>query len=82
MKQAKVSDLRNHYTKLLAWIDAGEEIAVIRRGLVIARLIPEKVKKTDYVDWGKSAAFRLDRSKFPKLSATVVVDLLKDNQGS
>ena len=54
MKQAKVSDLRNHYTKLLAWIDAGEEIAVIRRGLVIARLIPEKVKKTDYVDWGKS----------------------------
>jgi len=43
MKQAKVSDLRNHYTKLLAWIDAGEEIAVIRRGLVIARLIPEKV---------------------------------------
>jgi len=81
MKHATVRDLRNHYTKLLAWIDAGEEIAVSRRGVVIARLVPEKGKKPDRVDWEKSAAFHLDRSKLPKLSVAVVADLLKDNQG-
>jgi hypothetical protein len=32
-----VRELRNRYTQLLEWIDAGEEIRITRRGIVIAR---------------------------------------------
>jgi antitoxin (DNA-binding transcriptional repressor) of toxin-antitoxin stability system len=41
MKTATVRELRNRYTQLLEWIDAGEEIRITRRGIVIARLVPE-----------------------------------------
>ncbi len=36
MKTATVRDLSNHYTKLLAWIAAGEEIIITQRGKPIA----------------------------------------------
>jgi antitoxin (DNA-binding transcriptional repressor) of toxin-antitoxin stability system len=41
MKTATVRELRNRYTQLLEWIDAAEEIRITRRGIVIARLVPE-----------------------------------------
>jgi hypothetical protein len=40
MKTATVRELRNRSTQLLEWIDAGEEIRITRRGIVIARLVP------------------------------------------
>ncbi|MEI6675616.1 MAG: type II toxin-antitoxin system prevent-host-death family antitoxin [Verrucomicrobiota bacterium] len=40
MRTATVSDLRNHYTSLLGWISAGEQIVITQRGKPVARLIP------------------------------------------
>ena len=64
MKTATVRELRNRYTQLLEWIDAGEEIRITRRGIVIARLVPEnRARAHPGVDWIRSAAFALDRLK-------------------
>ena len=46
MKTATVRELRNRYTQLLKWLEAGEEIRITRRGVVIARLVPENHAKT------------------------------------
>ena len=64
MKTATVRELRNRYTQLLKWLDAGEEIRITRRGVVIARLVPE-----NHVSWTKSAAFALDRLNLSPLNS-------------
>jgi len=82
MKTATVRALRNDYSSLLALIEAGEEIAISRRGRVIAHLVPAKPPRKRRVDWSKSAALQMDKSKFPMLDAKTVAELLHDNQGS
>lgn len=69
MKTATVRDLRNRYTSLLSWIDAGEEIVITQRGKAIARLIPETPASAGSVDWSESPAVRRDRSAAPALKA-------------
>jgi len=81
MKTATVRELRNHYSKLLGWIEAGEEVAVSRRGRVIARLVPEAGKRPGRVDWSTSAALRMDKSTLPRLSASASASLLAESQG-
>ncbi len=49
MKTATVRELRNRYSTVLKWIDAGEEVAISRRGVVIARLVPEKAQASHHV---------------------------------
>ena len=83
MKTATVRELRNRYTQLLEWIDAGEEIRITRRGVVIARLVPEnRVRAHPAVDWTRSAAFALDRLNLRSLNAEQTAELLDDNKGS
>jgi antitoxin (DNA-binding transcriptional repressor) of toxin-antitoxin stability system len=82
MKTATVRTLRNQYSALLDWIEAGEEISISRHGRVIARLVPEGARAAGRVDWSKSAALRMDKRKLPLLDAATVANLLKDNQGS
>lgn len=62
MKTATVRDLRNHYTQLLAWIAAGEEIIITQKGKSIARLCPEPSPASSVVDWSHSAAVMRDRT--------------------
>jgi prevent-host-death family protein len=82
MKTATVRELRNRYTQLLKWIEAGEEIRITRRGVVIARLVPENRDKTHPgVDWTQSAAFALDRLNLRPLKAKQSAELLDDNKG-
>jgi len=69
MKTATVRDLRNHYTRLLSWIAAGEEIVITQRGKSIARLCPEPDSTHAAVDWSQSAAVMRDRSAERVLSA-------------
>ena len=69
MKIATVRDLRNHYTKLLSWIAAGEEIVITQRGKSIARLSPEPQSTTSKVDWKQRSAVKRDRSQERTLSA-------------
>jgi prevent-host-death family protein len=40
-KTATVRDLRNHYTGILKWIRAGENVQISQRGKAVARLVPE-----------------------------------------
>lgn len=75
MKIATVRDLRNHYTKLLSWIAAGEEIVITQRGKSIARLSPEPQATASKVDWKQSAAVKRERSEERVLSAVESAEL-------
>jgi antitoxin (DNA-binding transcriptional repressor) of toxin-antitoxin stability system len=45
MKTATVRDLRNHFAKISAWLDQGEEVIITKRGNSFARILPLKHKK-------------------------------------
>jgi len=81
MRTATVRDLRNHYTSLLGWISAGEEIIITQRGIPVARLIPEKLAKPGKVNWADSPAVLRDRSAEPILSAEESSQLIHDAAG-
>ncbi|RRJ97193.1 type II toxin-antitoxin system prevent-host-death family antitoxin [Opitutaceae bacterium TAV4] len=40
MRTATVADLRNHFPEVVAWVDQGEEVEILRRGRPVARLVP------------------------------------------
>jgi prevent-host-death family protein len=82
MKIATVRELRNHYSELLRWLESGEEILITRRGIAIARLVPEKTKVKPQVDWTRSAAFQMDRTDMRRLTAKEVANLLDYNRGA
>ena len=82
MRTATVRDLRNRYTDLLGWIEAGEEIVITRRGKAVARLVPEAAPRAGTVDWTQSAAVMRDRSKDRILSAEESAQLIHDASGS
>ena len=69
MKTASVRELRNHYTDVLRWIDAGEDVLITKRGKVIARLSPESEESSKKVDWKNSPEVKRDRSKEVCLTA-------------
>jgi prevent-host-death family protein len=82
MKTATVRDLRNHYPRLLAWISAGEEITITRRGKPVARLSPAPgLADLEKVDWNQSAAVSRDRSREVRLSADESSELRKESGG-
>jgi prevent-host-death family protein len=80
MKTATVRQLRNEYKRVLAWAEAGEEVEISRRGKVIARLVPAKLK-LKRVDWSKSAALTMDRTGWRTLSAEESATLRAESQG-
>ena len=81
MKTATVRELRNRYTTVLKWIEAGEEVAISKRGVVIARLVPETPQRTVKVDWMQSAAIRRNRKSERSLTAEEAATLLDENKG-
>lgn len=82
MKTATVRDLRNRYTKILAWIAAGEEVLITRRGKSIARLCPEThANGSEAADWCRSAAVMRDRSREKVLTAAESTQLVGDAGG-
>jgi antitoxin (DNA-binding transcriptional repressor) of toxin-antitoxin stability system len=80
MKTATLRELRNRYRYVIGWVEAGEEVAISKRGKIIARLVPEK-PKSGRVDWTRSAALGCKRQRRPFLSATVSASLLAESQG-
>jgi prevent-host-death family protein len=81
MKTATVRDLRNHYSLLLEWLAAGEEILITQRGKSIGRLIPEPVSGHRRVDWSASAAVRRDRSRERTLTAKESAQVIMEAGG-
>jgi prevent-host-death family protein len=82
MRTATVRELRNRYTQLLKWLEAGEEITITRRGIAIARLVPEKARTSPKLDWTESAAFQLDQLELRPLTAKESAELQNHNRGS
>jgi len=78
MKTATVRDLRNHYSSLMGWIDAGEEVVITRRGEPIATLAPIKQKPPENVNWAESPAVTRDRSGERPLTAQESLDIIHD----
>ena len=81
MKTATVRDLRNNYTSVLRWISAGEEVLITQRGVIIARLSPEKAQTAATVDWAKSPEVLRDRSKETLLTAEESAAILAEAGG-
>jgi antitoxin (DNA-binding transcriptional repressor) of toxin-antitoxin stability system len=46
VKTATVAELRNHFPRVLRWIEEGEEVQLTRRGELVALLTPPKRTKT------------------------------------
>jgi prevent-host-death family protein len=81
MRTATVRDLRNHYTSLLRWISAGEEILITQKGVVIARLVPASAQSAQIVNWADSPEVRRDRSRDTILSAKQTAALIAEAGG-
>ena len=82
MKTATVRDLRNRYTSLLDWIEAGEEILITQRGKVVARLVPERGSGEGEVDWTQSPAIRRNRKDAITLTAEQSREILQEAAGT
>lgn len=81
MKTATVRDLRNHYSGLLKWIEAGEEVRITRRGKAVARLVPEPHLSGKSVDWSQSPAVLRERRASERMSAATAHKLLAESAG-
>jgi len=81
MKTATVRDLRNHYTSLLRWIAAGEEVLITQKGRVVARLVPAGPVSETVVNWADSPEVTRDRSGETPLSAEVSATILTESGG-
>ncbi len=80
MKTATVRDLRDHYSKVLKWIDAGEDVTISRRGVVVARLVPEKAT-AGKIDWNESAALKMKKNGMRRLAADESASLIAEASG-
>jgi antitoxin (DNA-binding transcriptional repressor) of toxin-antitoxin stability system len=45
MKSATVRDIRNEFSRISKWLEAGETVQVLKRGKPYARVIPEPKSK-------------------------------------
>ena len=45
MKTASIRDVRHDFNRILAWVDAGEEVMITKHRLTVARLLPVQSKK-------------------------------------
>lgn len=80
MKTATVRELRNHYSKVLRWVDSGNEVQVARRGKIVAKLVPASPAVPVEIDWLQSAA--LSRPVWTrKLNAAESESILAESQG-
>ncbi|HEV8074003.1 MAG TPA: type II toxin-antitoxin system prevent-host-death family antitoxin, partial [Opitutaceae bacterium] len=81
MKTTTIRDLRNHYSQVLRWVSAGEEVQITKRGKIVAKVVPPQPVSPRKLDWKESAAFkRADWSH--KLSAAESAAVLADSQGT
>lgn len=78
MRTATVSDLRDHCSNLMSWMNGGEEIVITQDGKPLARLIPEKHIEQGKVNWRSAPEVTRDRSGERMLSAQESLDLIHD----
>lgn len=81
MKTATVRDLRNHYTSLLRWTAAGEEILITQKGVPVARLLPVGSVAPPSVNWADSPEVKRDRRRETRLTASESSALIAEAGG-
>lgn len=79
MKTATVRTLRNDYAKLLRRVETGEEIAISRRGKIVAHLVPAQ-RPAASINWTDSAGRALV-AKIRPLKAGESAKLRAESQG-
>ena len=81
MKIATVRELRTEFPKVLAWVNAGQEVAITRRRKIVANLVPAgdaPRKKPVLPDFDTRLRARFGEKVIP---AEVMADILTDNKG-
>jgi prevent-host-death family protein len=81
MKTTTVRELRNNYSQVLKWVATGQEVAVTRRGEIVARVVPPQALRPARLDWTQSAAFKRPELK-QTLTARESAAILAESQGS
>lgn len=81
MKTATVRQLRTEFPKVLAWVNAGEEVAITRRRKIVANLTPagDAAKKKPVVPDFRARLQAIYGDKV--IPAEVMADLLAENKG-
>lgn len=81
MKTATVRQLRTEFPKVLAWVNAGQEVAITRRRKIVANLTPagDAAKKKPVVPDFRARLQAIYGDKV--IPAAVMADLLADNKG-
>ena len=82
MKTATVRQLRTEFPKVLAWVNAGEEVAITRRRKVVANLVPagEPPKRKPVLPDFRARLKRIYGDKV--LPAMATQALLDDSRGN
>ncbi|OHE89425.1 MAG: hypothetical protein A3G75_05270 [Verrucomicrobia bacterium RIFCSPLOWO2_12_FULL_64_8] len=81
MKTATVRQLRTEFPKVLAWVYAGQEVAITRRRKVVANLTPAgdpPKRKLPRIDF-KARLRQLYGDKV--IPAATMADILAENKG-
>lgn len=81
MKTATVRELRNHYTSLLRWVAAGEEVQITQRGVPVARLLPAAAPAPASVNWKDSPEVKRNRRRAARLTAAQSSTLIREAGG-
>lgn len=81
MKTATVRELRNHYTALLRWTAAGEEVLITQRGVPVARLVPVSAEAPPRVNWRDSPEVKRDRQPETRLTGEESAALIDEAGG-
>ena len=57
MKTATVREIRHDFSRVLTWVEDGEQVEITKRKRVVARLVPAKAKPRK-LEWPDLAARR------------------------
>lgn len=81
MKTATVRQLRTEFPKVLAWVNAGQEVAITRRRKIVANLTPagDRPRKKPALPDFRSRLRAIYGDKI--IPAEVMAELLADNKG-
>lgn len=74
MKTATIREMQHNLSEVLSWVERGEEVQVLRRNKVVARLLPPRPQPSQSPDFvARARAVWGDAPKGVALSAIVSV---------
>jgi len=70
MKTATIRQMQHNLSEVLSWVEGGEEVQVLRRNKVVARLLPAAPRMTEMPDFvSRARAVWGERPRGAALSA-------------